>query len=212
MEFPKKPRALVLRGGGIFLARLRTAPATALLERFMKRWHLPFALACLAIFAMGQSAPSGQSTTANTVRILEPQPGAKLTQDFIHVDFELANPNSVPGTPTFSVQLDNQPAVQTAEKSKEFTGLRSGIHNVSVWVVDANGTPIAGSQASVQFILLNPAQPPGAERVALQSAPPVPPNAPRSPDLPAGSSPLPLLSLIGLGVLFGGLMSAMKTR
>ncbi len=178
-------------------------------EKTMKRWLLPFALACLAIFAVGQSAPASQSN-ANTVRILAPQPGAKLTQDFIHVDFELANPNSVPGTPTFSVQLDNQPAIQTTEKSKEFTGLQPGIHNVSVWVVDANGTPITGSQASVQFILLNPVPPPGAERGGLPAD--ASPAAPDSAGLPGGSSPLPLLSLIALGVLFGGLISAMKTR
>jgi len=146
---------------------------------------------------------------AIAVKILAPQPGARLAQDFIHVEYELINAGSVPGTPTFKVQLDNQAAVQTTDQSKEFTGLTPGIHNLSVWVVDANGTPVSGSQATVQFILLAPA--PGSTANASE-LPDLLAAPERSLDLPEGGSPLPLLSIIGFGVLAGGLISAMRTR
>lgn len=42
------------------------------------------------------------------------------------------------------------------------------------------------------------------------SVPPVP--APPASDLPSGSSSLPLLSVIGFGILVGGVISALRTR
>jgi hypothetical protein len=172
----------------------------------MKRLFLVVVLACLAVPAIAQNAPGAPTPTGAAVKILAPLAGAKLTQDFIHVEYELMNPGAVPATPTFSVQLDNRAAVQTMSKNQEFTGLTPGVHNISVWVVDANGTPVTGAQATVQFILLNPAPAGGnTQRVSFDPGP-------GRPNLPAGGSPLPLLSLIGLGVLCGGLISAMRTR
>ena len=181
----------------------------------MKRSYLLVAVAMsMAVLAveqttLGQTSPAPGASTAAAVKILAPQPGAKLTQDFIHVEYELVNPGAVPSTPTFSLQLDNQPAVQTTATSREFTGLTAGIHNVSVWVVDANGTPVAGSQTAVQFILLNPVPAQTNDQHAGMGGST---GVSGSPNLPSGSTPLPLLSVIGLGVLCGGLITAMRTR
>ena len=184
-------------------------------NRFMRRFRFGIILALISLVSLAaQNTPGNPVPGASTgaaVRILAPQSGAKLAQDFVSVEYELINPGSVPATPTFSVQLDNQEAVKTSDTKKEFSGLAPGIHNVSVWVVDANGTPLAGSSATVQFILLNPtAQPGPGQKGAWMAGQPI--AAIESSALPAASSPLPLLSVIGFGVLFGGLISSMKTR
>src|SRR5262249_17826106 len=144
-------------------------------------------LAFVSVAALAQ-APDNPAPGATTpaVTILEPRAGAKLAQDFVAVKYELSNPNAVAGTSNFRVQLDDRDPVQTASTTREFPGLQPGVHNVSVWLVDANGTPVQGSQATVQFILLPP-------NAAPQSAPQNGAYQPMQP-LPAGSSPLPLLS------------------
>ena len=168
--------------------------------RFCRALFVLLALTGLALCQTAPGNPPPGTAAAPAVTILEPQSGAKLAQDFVSVRYQLTNPNAVPGTPNYRVQLDNRDSVQTSATEQEFTGLTSGIHNVSVWLVDANGTPINGSHATVQFILVPP-----------QPAPAPDTQKPKEP-LPAGSSALPLLSVVGLGVLCGGLISALKTR
>jgi hypothetical protein len=168
--------------------------------RFCCAFFVVLALAGVAVCQTAPGNPPPGTASAPAITILEPQSGAKLAQDFVSVRYELSNPNAVPGTPNYRVQLDSRDAVQTSSTNQQFTGLTAGVHNVSVWLVDANGTPINGSHATVQFILVPP-----------QPAPQPDTQAPKEP-LPAGSSPLPLLSVVGLGVLCGGLISALKTR
>ncbi|HZR32337.1 MAG TPA: hypothetical protein VFA76_10865 [Terriglobales bacterium] len=135
------------------------------------------------------------------IRILQPAPGEKITSNYVDVRFELARAGSVPGTPNFQIQLDDHDPVKTSSTEQSFTGLLPGTHTVWLQVVDANNTPLAGTQTSVEFIVL----PPKPDQAATNS--------------PAGGTPvtdsstsLPLLAIIGFGVLAGGITSAIRAR
>lgn len=182
--------------------------------------------------------PGGTDPTAGTVnaqpqsqllRILTPVASQKLNSNAITVRFEMTNPAAYAGTPNFLVQLDGADPVRTSTTSQTFTGLSSGTHSVTVILVDANDTPIPGGRASVQFAVApqnaQPASTQGAS--ASQGGPsdprsldlagytfqkPDPDRASADADLPKASSPLPLISVIGFGILVGGIVSAMKTR
>lgn len=161
----------------------------------------------LAVMALGiliapcaraqNSSPQQSTASAPLLQITQPPAGAKLAQSFVSVQYQLTNPSiAAAGSPNFKVQIDNQDPITTTSTSQDFTGLAPGPHTVSVQLVDANGSPIAGAAASVKFTIVNPASQSGfSARI-----------------LPSGSSPLPLLSVIGFGVLLGGLVSAMRTR
>lgn len=157
----------------------------------------------LSALAGAQVSPQGSQNTASAplLQITQPLPDAKLAQTFVSVQYQLNNP-TIPaaGSPNYRVQVDNQDPIVTALTSQSFTGLTPGPHVVTVQLVDANSAPIAGANASVHFTLVNP--------------PPVnqPPHSLANQILPGGSTPLPLLSVIGFGVLLGGLVSALRTR
>ncbi len=163
------------------------------------------------------------------IRILTPVASQKLANNIATVRFELTNPAAVPGMPNFLVQMDGKDPVTTSQTQQVFTGLSAGAHTVTVDLVDANGTPIQGGRAAVQFLVMPPpAQPAtGAPQgsAATSTAPrqlniagfkfdrPDPANLYQDDSsLPPSSSPLPLISIIGFGVLVGGIVSAMKTR
>jgi LPXTG-motif cell wall-anchored protein len=187
-----------------------------------------------------QQAGSAQSSATPTppmgVRILEPRAGQKLNHNFVVVEFEPGSPlQTTSGTPRFQIQLDDRAPVTTNFNQTTFTGLQPGPHTVTVQAIDANGTPIVGSQNVVQFIVI-PTITPGTEGPHSQSEPsgklasrmkPVLWNgaagtetnaqttaAQGSSDegLPDTGSALPLLSIIGFGVLMGGIFSARRTR
>jgi hypothetical protein len=122
------------------------------------------------------------------------------------VQFALANPGSVATAPNFVVQVDNQDPVTTTSTSVDFTGLAPGPHTVTVQLVDANNTPIAGARAIVQFTTVQPQ----AELTPKPGT--IVPAALHEDVLPHTRTTLPLLSVIGFGVLVGGIVSAMKTR
>ncbi len=140
--------------------------------------------------------------------------------------FELVNPRAAAGSPNFRVQLDDGDPVLTTSTEHTFTGLSAGSHTVTVTLVDANETPIAGSRAEVGFVMLAPAPTTGTASVSGAQADVLRPAAPARPrlllasadrgqqgeELPASGSALPLLSVIGFGVLLGGIASALKTR
>lgn len=192
--------------------------------------------------AMGQAPAAPANMASQSIRILSPKSGQKITQDYIDARFELTNPGATVNTPTFQVQLDRSDPVQTTSSDQTFNGLTPGTHTLSVELVDANGTPINGSRAQVQFVVAQPQaappQPTGTPRQQgylgdsqaphLQltafnqsSAPAAQPSqskaAPQKSGnnddaLPQSGSVLPLMSLIGFGVLLGGITSALKTR
>ena len=163
----------------------------------------------LCAVALGQ-----QAAQVGAVRIVSPKPGDKLVNNFVEVRYEMAAPVSASGSPTFRVRLDNRDPITTTDLSQTFTDLTSGAHSVTVELVDANGTPISGSLAQIQFTVITGQSSPNKlphpsamiknagryRQVAYQ----------QKEELPQTGSALPLLSVIGLGVLIGGLASALK--
>jgi hypothetical protein len=156
------------------------------------------------------------------IRILTPVASQKLADNFATVRFELVNPSAYAGTPNYRIQMDGNDPITTSQTSQAFTGLAPGAHTVTIQMVDANGTPVPGGRAALQFFVAQPASPQGT----VQSAPkdrelkiagykfqqPDPSPQEDNPNLPPASSPLPLISIIGFGILVGGIVSAMKTR
>ena len=202
----------------------------------LRRFIVVFGLLALSTLGFAQGAPS----TTPALRIVSPRPGEKLTSNFVTVRYELLNPGaSADSSPNFLVRLDGRDPVRTTDTEFTFSGMTAGTHTVMVELVDANGTPINGTRASAQFTITQ--QPTPAEAVpdhtdlirqtsggggarlvyAVWTSPPSqdqgePAPAPgrRAADrqLPKSSTALPLLSVIGLGVLLGGMISAMRTR
>ncbi len=190
--------------------------------------------------AMGQAPAAPTNMSSQSVRIVSPKSGEKITQDYIDAHFELTNPGATVNTPTFQIQLDQNDPVQTTSTDQNFNGLNPGTHTLSVELVDANGTPINGSRAQVQFVVTRrqpaaaqpaPSAAPREQSGAVQphlegvsfsqsSADQATPARRQHPDkagsaddsLPQSGSALPLMSLIGFGVLLGGITSALKTR
>jgi hypothetical protein len=184
------------------------------------------------------SAP-GTTPNAPNLQIVSPKNGQKLGVNFVNVRFQVTNPAAaVNNMPTFQIQLDGGDPVRTSSTDHTFTGLRPGEHTITVVLVDANDTPIIGTRSEVRFVVAPqesaPAQSPSgsasvaSERVArlvnasarqqssdATQTEPTQAGATTDSDgspLPSTGSALPLLSVIGFGVLVGGIASAMKTR
>lgn len=203
------------------------------------RYLVHIALLTITLSVGAQTAPpsrqlGGTDPTAGTVnptpqsallRILTPVASQKLTANAITVRFELTTPGATPGTPTFLVQLDGRDPVRTSTTSQTFSGLAPGAHSVTVQLVDANSTPVTGGRATVQFVVASqngePAQSPQSvlsksRKLELAGFTFQQPGADQQSagdsGLPQSGSPLPLISVIGFGILVGGIVSAMKTR
>ena len=138
------------------------------------------------------------------LRIVSPKPGEKLAQTFVAVQYQTMGPTTAQ---TYELRLDARDPVQTTDTSYTFNGLTPGSHDLIVQMVDANGTPIMGTQSEVKFVTVNP--PTGATPAGpgMSSGLPPLPGPGQFPD-----SSLPLLSVIGFGILVGGVISAMRTR
>lgn len=185
-------------------------------------------------------ADSPQATTVivspdaqpSPVRILTPTAGQTLTSDFVQLSFELARP-ALSGEPNFLVQLDANDPIGMTDTSYTFSPIQPGNHTIRVTLVDANNMPIEGGTATVHFKVKQPAagggpggamqRPSGspangslASRSFAGPAPaePIPPELRHGGDanLPLAGSPLPLLALIGFGLLIGGAAQAMRMR
>ncbi len=162
------------------------------------------------------------ATQGGVLRITSPKGGERLQQNFVNVQFELLNQGaSAAASPNYEVQLDSRDPVTTNSTSYTFNGLKPGTHTITVQLVDANGTPIAGARAQTQFVVAKQAPTPG-EAIALphrrsklvttafriEDAR----QPPQEKQLSSAAGALPLLSVIGFGVLLGGIASAMRTR
>lgn len=170
--------------------------------------------------AANQGAGAASQNTVPAIRILAPAAESKLAQPFVAVRYELTNSGIAP-SPNFRVQLDGRDPVVTNTTDYTFTGLAPGKHTILVQLVDANNTPIAGASAQVSFLILPPTTAPTGSvrlhppdpvlvRAALQE--PMVRLTDDPQPLPASGGVLPLLSVIGFGVLLGGIASALKTR
>lgn len=172
----------------------------------------------------GTNPPTGRVSTApesQLLRILTPVASQQLSNDAVTVRFELINPAAYAGTPDFLVQLDGTVPVRTGATEQGFTGISAGAHSFTVALLDANGSPVPGGRASVQFTVATQPASSGGGQTADQRKldlgghtfqKPDPAQSSADADLPKASSPLPLISVIGFGILVGGIVSAMKTR
>jgi hypothetical protein len=170
----------------------------------------------------GAGQAGNPAAQGNVLRITSPKTGERLHQNFVNIQFELINGGaSASGMPNFQVKLDSLDPVTTNSTNYTFNSLAPGPHTVTVQLVDANGTPVAGARGEVQFVVPQAAPAPGAT-IALRHRRPMmiaaalrveEPQAPAKDDeLPSAAGALPLLSVIGFGVLLGGIASAMRTR
>ncbi len=207
---------------------------------------IPIALLTFTLYVGAQTGsappsrePGGTSPAAGTVnpapqsaliRILTPVASQKLTNNFTTVRFELTNQTASAGTPNFLVQMDGTDPITTSQTQQSFTGLTPGSHTVTVQLVDANGAPVLGGRAAVQFFVAPPPAQPATNTpkgtagnsaqkhdlklagLKVQRPDPTTLTPDDDANLPPASSPLPLISVIGFGVLVGGIVSAMKTR
>jgi hypothetical protein len=177
----------------------------------------------------------GQMATSSAIKILSPKAGEKIGSSAISVSYELLNDSvSAAGSPTYRLQLDGRDPVETTGTDYSFSGLPTGSHVLTVEVVDANHTPLMGSRTQVQFTTANqlpaagnqsqPGQQPKGQSTPQQQ-PSQQPRAELQPpslykaslplpsdELPSAAGELPLLSMVGFGVLVGGVVSAMRTR
>lgn len=170
----------------------------------------PFALHRRA-WALHHSAASRAAPDSSSARlhITSPTTGQKLEQAYVVVQYEPA-PSVASSSPTYQLRLDGRDPIQTSETNYTFGGLKPGSHNVVVQVVDGHGDPASGTRSEVQFTVTAAAT--GANRTggdasSLSALPQSLVN-----DLPSGNGSLPLLSVIGFGILVGGVISALRTR
>lgn len=180
----------------------------------MKPLRISAMVAVLAVLAMFALHGNGLAQGSN-LRILTPTQGAQLAVDAVQVSYELVNTGvSSDPAPTFQLQLDGQDPVQTTANDYTFTGLAPGKHVITVELVDANSLPIAGSAGAIQFTVTAGQTKPQSglqEPNGRQTASPQL-GGESGRRLPEAASPLPLVSIIGFGVLLGGIISAMRTR
>ena len=153
------------------------------------------------------SAPNGLAA----IRIISPKNGEKLQQSFVTVQYAALQPASASSSPTFELRLDAQDPVHTTDTSYNFTGLSPGLHDLFIQIVDANNTPVVGTRSQVRFIIV-----PQTTNTTQPSAGSTQPSRTATPKeiamLPDARSSLPLLSVIGFGILVGGVISALRTR
>jgi hypothetical protein len=185
--------------------------------------------------AQAPAAPDGNSqastaivnteTQSSSIRILTPVSGQMLTSNFVDLRFEVTRP-VMSGEPNFLVQLDSSDPINMTDTSYTFSSLQPGIHTVRVTLVDANNSPVQGGAATVQFKVPSVTPPAhvdgsrGAKQrepravAGLAPAAPIPPELRNDGDLnlPLAGSPLPILSLIGFGLLIGGAAQTMRSR
>jgi hypothetical protein len=163
-----------------------------------------------ALALTGRQAGPGAATQVvqpSALKIVYPKANQRIGQSSVVVQYEQVSPASASGTPRYELRLDNRDPVQTTDTSYTFNGLTPGTHDLIVQIVDANSIPISGTRSEIKFEVIPSA---GGNTGAFNnpSAPPLP----SSNDLPNGSSSLPLLSVIGFGILVGGVISALRTR
>lgn len=178
-----------------------------------------------------QNTPSNSNqavmAASDSLRILQPGVGEKISNSSVEVRYELVNRGAdAAASPTYRLQLDGRDPVETLDTSYDFTGLAPGAHTVVLELVDANHTPIGGSRAVLHFTVLAPGAQPGSAAPAGPEKPhttgslappsivkanlPLPGNDRNQ--LPSAGGELPLLSMVGFGVLVGGVISAMRGR
>jgi hypothetical protein len=178
----------------------------------------------LAANSVSGATAANPETQPAALRILAPVAGQTLPSNFVDLRFELLRPASN-GEPDFLVQLDSADPVHTTSAGYTFSELLPGSHSIQVTLLDTDNSPVQGGSATVQFeVPLAPQPAHNGSRATRQHslqtvagaapAAPIPPELRNDGDinLPMAGSPLPLLALIGFGLLIGGAAQAMRKR
>src|SRR5690242_13235576 len=184
----------------------------------MKNFRIAVLILLIAIatpFALHRRAWALHKSTANhaaerisPLRIVSPAAGEELKQEQVVVKYaqiQAMQSNAL----NYELRLDDRDPVRTKYTNYTFEDLTPGKHNLVIQAVDANGAPVSGTRSEVQFSV--------ASTAAIMKAGTAMPNVPALPqplasDLPNGNGSLPLLSIIGFGILVGGVISALRTR
>jgi hypothetical protein len=118
------------------------------------------------------------------------------------VSVQLVGDNSAPYSASRAdVEFEIAPhRVKTSHRDATLVSAETEAHNAE----PAEALSVTPEQNAVQ-------QPPQLSQIAVQQSPPAEIMSISSP-LPSAGSALPLISVIGFGVLVGGIASAMKTR
>lgn len=191
-------------------------------------------LAGLGLLAQvtSNTANAGNAAPPSVVRITSPQQGQRLQQNVVSVQYSYQpRQNAInPPRQIFQVQLDNRDPVQTEQAETTFTGLTPGNHTVTVQLVDANGVALDGSRSQVQFSIMQQV-PPARGNPAQPTRSGAPPQAHLRKPVRNGlvavnnqlstsaadssqiySSAVPLVPILAIGALIGGLISARWTN
>ena len=159
-------------------------------------------------WALHQAIP-GSTASNSGLRIISPQPNEKIGQEYLTVQYQAVSATAT-STPIYELRLDAREPVHTSDTSYTFDGVMPGSHQLLIQIVDANGTPVMGTLAEVKFLTTSPRIATTTPSEGTSSPPPLP--QPLASDLPNGNGSLPLLSIIGFGILVGGVISALRTR
>ena len=167
----------------------------------------PFALHRRA-WALHHPADAKAASAASPVHIISPAAGEELGKAYAVVQYQLSSKTF--DSPTYEVRMDGRDPVQTTDTNYTFNGLKPGSHDIVVQVVGANGAPVSGTRSEVHFTVTATGATANAIVPQEPRFPPLP--QPLANDLPNGNGSLPLLSIIGFGILVGGVISALRTR
>lgn len=138
------------------------------------------------------------------LQIISPKSGETLSHTYVTVQY---GSSPVRGGNFYNLYLDGREPVQTSDTTYTFNGVQAGEHHLAVEIA-GRGAPAFGSRSDIKFTVANPAHGGNSAVAQNRGALPLPPAS----DLPDGNSPLPLLSVIGFGILVGGVISALRTR
>jgi len=146
---------------------------------------------------------------ATPVHIISPEPGEDLGKSYAVVQYQQVSP-MITSNPIYELRMDGRDPVHTTETNYIFKGLKPGNHTLLVQVVDSKNAPLSGTRSEVHFTVAGNAAAANATQAQNEILPPL--RQPLVKDLPNGNGSLPLLSIIGFGILVGGVISALRTR
>jgi hypothetical protein len=172
--------------------------------------------------ALGKASLRAATPVTHTrvVHIVAPASDQNLKATTVSIRYEVSSKKHAHVRPDlFRVQLDSEAPVETNETACTFDQVTPGQHAVSVELLDVKHRPIVTSKAEMNFVTESPDPNPVPEvavgpmmPATLQKVAVFLPQVAAPMDPSDGSGEMPLLSVIGLGVLIGGMVSAMKTR
>lgn len=184
-----------------------------------------FLVISISAFAQASGAadnnkPGAEMATSGMIKVLSPKVNERLGSSAVIIRFQLeASGAAADSMPTYRVHLDGRNPVETTSTEHSFAGLTDGEHVISIDLVDANHVPVPLSHTEVRFQTYTPTtNNKVSSATSVRNVPPTVkanwelPASEGHPDLPTGATELPLLSMVGFGVLVGGVISAMRTR